>query len=396
MKIGFDASQTGGTKAGCGYFAFSLGEALKPLLDGSSVEFYPSFGDRFFDPALVKDALHLPKNFNRASILKTSQEAAAFWRGPNLDLALGVPDVIHCNNFWCPQRHQVGQTRLVYTLYDLSFMIHPDWTTEANRQVCLSGMFNAAANADWILAISDASKRDFCWHFPHFPRERIKVIYPASRFRASGFAMARPSAIASIPENRFWLSVGTIEPRKNQRMLVEAYRRYLARSSDPLPLVFAGGAGWKMDDFRAEIVASGLGRHIHFTGYVSDENLAWLYSNCRANLYPSHFEGFGLPVLEGMTFGAATLSSNTSSLPEVCGTAAMQLPPGDFEAWAAALVQLETNDQLQSRLQQAACIQATQFNWSKAAAETMELYRQAIAEPLRSALPLVDSADRSG
>ncbi len=109
-----------------------------------------------------------------------------------------------------------------------------------------------------------------------------------------------------------------------------------------MPLVLAGGKGWLMEDFRASQLL-GLEADIVLTGYVSDDELVWLYRNCYANLYPSLFEGFGLPVLEGMQFGAATIASSATSIPEVAGDAAILLPPEDTEGWAQAMLGLAAN-----------------------------------------------------
>src|SRR5690606_2058575 len=120
----------------------------------------------------------------------------------------------------------------------------PDWTTEANRAGCFDGMFRAAACADWVVAISEATRRDFLAAFPHFPQERVRVVHSLSRFREPLPAGRRPRTLAALRPGQFWLSVGTLEPRKNQRMLVEAYARYRRAGGPPAPLVFAGGRGW--------------------------------------------------------------------------------------------------------------------------------------------------------
>ncbi|MDX2202373.1 MAG: glycosyltransferase family 1 protein [Hyphomicrobiaceae bacterium] len=379
VRIGFDGSQTGAAKAGCGYFAFSLADALSRADPAVSLDVYTSFGDQFFDPATAQQCTLAAPNIHFPLRHRLVTEAAEFWNAPNLADALGRPSVIHCNNFWCPDRRNIPGIPIVYTLYDLSFMIHPDWTTEANRLVCLTGMLRAAINADFVVSISEASRRDFLRHFPAFPADRVRVVYPASRFAQTTASQQAPKSLSDIATTGFWLSVGTIEPRKNQRALVEAYVRYRTRSSNPLPLVLAGGAGWKMETFRSELEQAGLGNSVRFTGYVSDAELAWLYSHCTANFYPSHFEGFGLPVLEGMTFGAPTVSSNQASLPEVCGDAAIQLSPADIGGWAECMHLLERDTARRDGLRASAFKQAAKFSWATTAAQVLDLYQQAIA-----------------
>ena len=120
------------------------------------------------------------------------------------------------------------------------------------------------------------------------------------------------------------------------------------------------------------------------TGYVSDDELIWLYRNCYANLYPSLFEGFGLPVLEGMQFGAATLTSNSTSIPEVAGDAAILLDPEDTEGWAQAMLSLAANKSERNQLSAAALVQAGRFDWKHSAAALLQLYEEAIASPKRT------------
>src|SRR5258706_14615165 len=155
--------------------------------------------------------------------------------------------------------------------------------------------------------------------FAFFPANRIGVFFPCPRFPAPPAGGTRPAAPGGAPAGGYWLSVGTIEPRKNQRRIAEAYARYLQRGGAPMPLVFAGGHGWLMEDFRGYLENLGVLSKVILTGYVSDAELAWLYRNCQANIYLSLFEGFGLPGLEGMQFGAPTIASDSTSIPEVAG-----------------------------------------------------------------------------
>lgn len=382
MHIGFDVSQTGRGKAGCGYFAHAMVQSLLGLAPGNRYALYPSFGDFYFDPATSlrrryggADVQFGPRHLARAS-------ACSFWNSDQLEAHLGHPEIIQSNNFWCPV--QLRATRLVYTLYDMGFAVEPDWTTEANRIGCFDGVFRSAVAADWIMAISEASKEHYLRMFPAFPRDRIRVIHPCSRFTDTRRLGRRPKALKGIAEEAFWLSVGTIEPRKNQRRLVEAYAAYVAANDDAMPLVLAGGKGWLMDDFRSLLVGLGVSDRVVLTGYVSDDELIWLYRNCYANLYPSLFEGFGLPVLEGMQFGAATVCSNATSLPEVAGRAAIQISPHDTEGWAAAMCELATQRARRDDLRRTAMARAGEFDWTGSARQLLGLYEEAAASPKRT------------
>lgn len=384
MHIGFDISQTGKGKAGCGYFAHALVTALLEVGASHSFALYPSFGDFYLD-------VHLPSrspyggNSSYGPRFRTIESARRFWEAPDLETALKKPDVVHSNNFWAPV--QLRSSRLVYTFYDFGFAMNPEWTTEANRIGCFSGTFRAAAFADWIVAISKASRDHFLAIHPHFPESRISVVSPCSRFPDATAQGLRPKVLQDVAPGEYWLSVGTIEPRKNQRLLAEAYARYLELNGRPLPLVFAGGKGWLMDDFHLHLERLGVADRVILTGYVSDDELVWLYRNCYANLYPSVFEGFGLPVLEGMQFGAATLASTSSSIPEVAGDAAISLSPdspGSREEWARAMLALSTDPVMREALRAKSVQQAATFSWRESAAQTLAIYEQVVALPKRA------------
>ncbi len=379
MHIGFDISQTGAGKAGCGYFAHAMIQAMLDLAPGNRYSLYPSFGDFYFDAMMPVLNRYSGRNLHYGPRHMSRETARACWSRPDVDQALGAPDIVPSNNFWCPAR--LTSARLVYTFYDLGFAIDPSWTTEANRLGCFDGVFRSSFNADWGVAISESSRNHYLATFPHFPADRVRVIYPCSRFADAGATGSRPRSLGDVAAGRFFLNVGTIEPRKNQHRLVEAYAKYVEATAEPLPLVLAGGKGWLMEGFQAHLEDLGIAERVVLTGYVSDDELIWLYRNCFANLYPSLFEGFGLPVLEGMQFGAPSVASTSSSIPEVAGDAALLLDPADTAGWAQAIIGLHDNPAQRDALAQQALRQAAVFDWKSSAAALLALYEEALAEP---------------
>jgi glycosyltransferase involved in cell wall biosynthesis len=375
MHIGFDISQTGQNKAGCGYFAHAMIEAMLTLAPEHRYSLYPSFGDFYFDPHMPLIKPYSGKDVHYGPRHLTREAAHAFWISAAVEDSVGKPDIVHSNNFWCPV--QFKSSRIIYTLHDIGFVVDPNWTTEANRVGCFDGVFRSAVAADWVVAVSEASRAHYLSIFPHFPEDRIRVIYPCSRFADSTLAGKRPKALTDVTAGRYWLSVGTIEPRKNQRRLAEAYARYLTRGGVAMPLVLVGGKGWLMEDFEKHLDRLGIVGQVVITGYVSDEELIWLYQNCYANLYPSLFEGFGLPLLEGMQFGAPTLASTSTSIPEVAGNAAILLSPEDTEGWAQAMLRLASNRVERDQLSAAARGRAGRFDWKHSALSLLQLYGEA-------------------
>lgn len=375
MKIGFDISQTGSNKAGCGYFADSLILALSKLDSENEYILYPHFGTTFWDPDAEKNTRKIIKpNVSRKRIGRDFQTAYDFWDNITSEAEdrLGNPDVIHANNYFCPKG--LKKARVVYTLYDLSFFDYPDLTTEENRSKCFEGVFSAAIYADFILSISEYSLKRFFESFPHYPKERTGVVHLGSRFTSNVQKSNKEKLFNQLQPEEFWLSVCTLEPRKNLRRLLQAFRNYLKYASMKYPLVLAGGKGWMEGDLEKFIGELGLNDHVLLTGYVSDEKLCWLYQNCFAFLYPSLYEGFGLPVLEAMGFGAAVITSNTTSLPEVAGEAAHFIDPMNEKDMTEGLLKIDREKKYRKRLRDNAYLQAKQFYWEKSAKKVLHIY----------------------
>jgi glycosyltransferase involved in cell wall biosynthesis len=382
MQIGFDISQTGPGKAGCGYFTHAMISAMITQAPQHHYALYPNFGEFFFDIKMPSTNPYPGPQVTYGPRHATHDDARSFWSQSALDAALGTPDIVHSNNFWMPV--QITSSRLIYTLFDIGFTVDPQWSTEANRVGCFDGMFRSAVAADWVVAISEFSRAHYLKTFPHFPADRVRVVHPCSRFTDADEAGTPPAVAQRFSKNGFWLSVGTIEPRKNQRMLVQAYKDYLDAGGRPMPLVLAGGKGWLMEGFQDYVDSLGLSDQVILTGYISDRELIWLYRNCHASLYPSVFEGFGLPVLEGMQFGAPTICSDATSIPEVAGDAAILLPPYASAAWTQAMLELASDSDRRQQLSAAALERARRFDWKRSAAAMLDIYEEAMRSPKRS------------
>lgn len=383
MRIGFDVSQTGRSKAGCGYFADSLIRSLAEIDSQSEYILYPTFGDAFWDPEWSRGGCQIDRpNFRRGLAHKSLEAAQQFWRNPppNLEANLGHPDIVHANNFYCPTA--LVNARLVYTLHDMHFLEHPEWTTEDNRLGCFAGVFDASLYADAIIAVSEHTRRHFLETFPHYQADRVVVIYEGSRFSARS-DLIRPAAVPSLQPNGFWLNVGTIEPRKNHRRLIAAYARLKAHLGRTFPLVLVGQPGWLMEDLEQLVNTLGLRHDLMQLGYVDDATLRWLYEHCFALIYPSLFEGFGLPVLEAMTLGAPVIASSVSSLPEIVGTAGVLVDPFSEEAIFKAMLKLCVGEFDREALRDMARQRARSFSWETAARAVLELYDQVASRPAR-------------
>jgi glycosyltransferase involved in cell wall biosynthesis len=190
--------------------------------------------------------------------------------------------------------------------------------------------------------------------------------------------------VAGLRKDEFWLHVGTDEPRKNIDTLLQAYASVRRDAPRILPLVLAGASGWHPRKLQDRIDALGLSENVRALDYVRESHLRWLYENCFAFVFPSHFEGFGMPVLEAMELGAAVIASRQTSIPEIAGDCAILVDSDDTASLSSAMRTLLSDPKRKADLGAAALQRSKIFSWSKAARETLDVYRQALARPKRA------------
>jgi glycosyltransferase involved in cell wall biosynthesis len=232
---------------------------------------------------------------------------------------------------------------------------------------------------DAIITDSECSQRDIA-HYLQVPKEKITVtmLAAARHFRVLSQAESAPALARAGVAPPYILYVGSLEPRKNLLRLLEAYR--LVREWSPrwgLVIVGARNA-WKSTPVAAAVERYGLQDNVTFTGYVPDEDLPALYNGAGLFCFPSLYEGFGLPVLEAMACGAPVVTSNTSSLPEVAGEAALLVDPYDVEAIAAAMQRVLSEPELAEDLRRRGLARAAEFTWERTARETIAVYERVL------------------
>jgi glycosyltransferase involved in cell wall biosynthesis len=264
----------------------------------------------------------------------------------------------------------------VVTVHDLSFLFFPQNFRAINRVYLRTLTRLSVQRARRVIAVSESTKRDLVEQYGLSPA-KVDVVHNGVD---SGFQPLPASEVeafrqqAGLPE-RFILFVGTLEPRKNVPRLVEAYAR-LPKGRPPLLLV--GGKGWLYDKIFGRVEELGLSGEVRHVGYVPAEALPLWLNAAELFVYPSLYEGFGLPPLEAMACGTAVIASNTSSLPEVVGQAGLLVDPSDTEALAAAMDEVLTDEDRRVQLAEAGPRQARGFTWQKAARHTVSAYRQAL------------------
>jgi glycosyltransferase involved in cell wall biosynthesis len=249
------------------------------------------------------------------------------------------------------------------TVHDLGYKYFPEAHPTAQRAYLDWSTRHSASRADVIFADSRATAADLTRFYGTSP-DKIRVIYPGADAPVIGDIRAA-KAKYGLPD-RYFLFLGTLQPRKNIARLVQAYSAYRARTPDPCALVLAGAKGWLFDP---AWIADADG--VIVTGYIDDDARGALYAGSRGFVFPSLFEGFGFPVLEAMLCGVPVLCSSTSSLPELAGDAAITVDPLEISAIAAAMHTLDTDDSTRQRLIAAGKIQAARFNWRESAAHAL-------------------------
>ncbi|MEI8233729.1 MAG: glycosyltransferase family 1 protein [Verrucomicrobiota bacterium] len=372
MKIGFDVAQTCVTRTGCGWYADALIRAMAAAAPENEYYLYHRFGRwKSTDPCqgtlLHQPGVHMPywSPENTPPAAHPKKKGAT-----NADLP-GSPDIVQSNSFQAPA---VGSARLVVVVYDVSFWVYPEFTTEANRQACQRGVCEALDRADGFLFISQSSMEEF---------ERILPGWLERNHRLAA-AIPLASRISAEPKEEpgaYWLAVGSLEPRKNYGTLLSAMELYWKRSSRRIPLHLAGGKGWCNQDLLARIAALKKTGMVRLLNYVADEALPELYASAMGLIFPSWYEGFGLPVLEAMQCGCPVISSGRTSLSEVGGDAVMTIGPESPASICEAMLRMESDAAFRRCLVAAAKQRAERFSWEATAKATLDFYRKILTQP---------------
>lgn len=266
----------------------------------------------------------------------------------------------------------------VVTVYDLSFIHYPQVLSPARRLYLRLFTALSCQRARRVIAISHSTARDLEVSL-NIPASKIDVAacgYDTSRFKPLPEAEIRAFRAAQGLPERFWLFIGTLEPRKNLTTLLKAYAAL--PQTQRLPLIIGGGKGWQYDDIFATVEQYGLQDQVSFPGFLSAESLPLWYNSAEVFIYPSIFEGFGLPVLEAMACGTPVIVSDASSLPEVVGASGLRVPPYDLSAWTAALAQAYSDSTWREQTRSLGLREAERYHWQATASQTIASYRRAV------------------
>lgn len=361
MKIGIDISPIFYQRGGVGNYTLHLIENLIKLKSDHRFFLYSN-------------------HFSNESFPFLSDLNVTFIQGIRTYLSYKIwregIDVVHGPNFRLPGRGTKGN---VITIHDLALEKFPSFGKKKFGS-CFSSWKTRkrALSADHLIAVSQNSLEDIVKIFG-ISREKISAIYNGVDhffFQDQNQELfLKMKDKFGIKKDQFILFTGTVEPRKNVKTLLKAFSRN-RRLRNNYSLVLAGGTGWKNEDLQQFILNEGIQNELSITGYISREELRVLYSFASCFVFPSVYEGFGIPLLEAMACGAPVVCSNSSSLPEVAGDAAIMIDPYDIDGFSVAMGKVVENEELRKNMIQKGLERVKHFSWEETARKTLQVYEK--------------------
>lgn len=373
MVIGFDASRAF-TKSRTGtenYSYLLLQNLIKIDRDNRYILYYR--------PGSVVPDVKLPDNFELKLI-----DLPFLWTqvGLSFELFKNTPDVLLVSAHTLPIIRP-ARLKTVMTVHDLGSEYLPS-LHQIKQQLYLKFITHfQMRTASRLIAVSEATKKDLTVKIG-IPGSHTEVIYEGTRFEG----VKRPEKRQlehcldkySLDAKKFFLFVGTVQPRKNLRRVIEAFALYLQLfpHASGFKLIIAGSPGWDNDQIYELPGKLGIEKFVKFLGRTSDQDLICLYSSASALIFPSLFEGFGLPILEAFHFGCPVITSNISSMPEIAGKAAVLVDPTDVKQIMDAMADIIQNDVLRDRLVVDGYSREKVFSFQETAKQTLGLLQKLV------------------
>ncbi|MDX2099455.1 MAG: glycosyltransferase family 1 protein [Leptolyngbyaceae cyanobacterium bins.59] len=294
-------------------------------------------------------------------------------------------DIFHSTFLQLPPRELTGQTIRVLTVYDLIPVVAPHLVAPHMTQAFQKILDSIDIHRDWLVAISEHTKQEFCEYLKVSPdRVIVAPLAAADHF----YPIEDPERIQAarhrydIPEGEYFLCLATLQPRKNLVHLIRCFIRLIQEQpSLDVNLLLVGHKGWMYDEIFAtvESLTPEIRSRVIMTGHIPDCDISEIYSGARAFILPSLYEGFGLPALEAMQCGTPVISSNVTSLPEVMGDAALLIDPRDADQLCQAMLTILTDSALAQELGRRGRERSHQFSWQHCADRVIQTYQQAMA-----------------
>ncbi|TAK25764.1 MAG: glycosyltransferase family 1 protein [Chloroflexota bacterium] len=380
MRVAIDYNPALKQGGGIGRYTRGLVQELVALATSDQFVLYYNYekGDR--PPTLFPRAKHVIER----PLALPDRWLTILWHRLHIplpiDLVTGPVDLFHFPDFVVPPTRR---GKKVVTVHDLSFLVYPETADEGLRLYLERAVPLAIRDADFVLVDSANTQNDLICLLDADP-DRVAVVYPGidSQFQI----VDDPSVLGEIRHRYnlqfpFILHLSVIEPRKNLSRLISAYARLRRDGVIPHRLVIGGGLGWMYQSVFETVEELDMSDDVVFLGRIPDVDLPALYSLADLFVYPSLYEGFGIPPLEAMACGTPVVTSNTSSLPEAVGNAGITVDPLDIDAIADAMARILTDPTLADDLSGRGLAQATKFTWRSSAEKVLGIYRRLVDGP---------------
>lgn len=376
MRIGIDYTPAYEQGGGIGRLTRDLVTALAKLDPETRYKLFVSGAKKSELPPKIAP------NFQWKPIPLSPKWLARIWHRTKLplpiEMLIGQVDLFHATDFTLPPT--LPNTKTIVTVHDLSFVRVSDTASPKLKEYLDKVVPRSIGKATHVIADSQATKDDLIELY-NTPSDKITVLLSGidSRYHVISdldYLLTMRNKY-NIPDVPYIFSIGTIQPRKNYSRLIHALK-ILRDSGYDLHLVIAGGRGWLEDEMYQTLDETQLHEVVHLIGFADDADVAKLYNAAECVAFPSLYEGFGFPVLEGMACGTPVLTSNVSSLPEVAGDAAIMVNPYDIEAIAEALRQIIDDTELRETLIKRGLQQASRFNWENSAINLLKIYKSVL------------------
>ncbi len=389
LSIAVEAKSLAAIRTGVGQYTYQLYRAMQKLKN--SPDIYYQINKHFThslpnervictgnSPISYKEKLSksIDKYTTSVAVAKKKLALYLYRKSFKQNLQEIKPDIIHCTDFFSINNLQ-GIPEII-TVHDLSCFKCPETHPVARVKFFNEYLPASLEKAQHILTVSEFSKQEIVDYFSIKP-EKITVTYNGL---PAGFQMYQGQIADEILKKytlkykQYFLYVGTIEPRKNLELLLDAYQQLPKDIQVHYPLVIIGAYGWKFERFLQQAETLVQRQQLIMPGYVSDNELQHLMASAHCFLYPSLYEGFGIPPLEAMASGTPVITSNSSSLPEVVGAAGVLLPADDAQQWTQAIVNLIEDPQQYQQYVVSGLHRATIFNWEATAEKTLNCFQR--------------------
>lgn len=360
MKIAIDIRSAGGEKTGKGWYTFHLVYNLLKLDTENEYILY------------AKDGIAGFAQFKNVTI-KLIDSHGIFWhRKVAKDLKNEEVDVFFAPSSYIIPTLLPSSIKTILTIHDLVAFLFPNTHNKKATIIEKLLLKKALKKATRVITVSENTKNDLIKKF-QYEKSKIDVIYCAGAddFKPLEKSTLRPFIKETNLPEKFFLAVGTLEPRKNYPGLIKAFSQ-LTKTFPDIHLIIVGQKGWGYEEIFQLVRENYIHKNVHFLGYLSNKSLVKLYNLAQALVFPSFYEGFGIPPLEAMKCGCPVIASFSSSLPEVVGDSAILVNPESHMEIAGAMIKILTDEDLRESLSNKGIVQAGKFSWETSARQLLQ------------------------